>query len=350
MNENGEEMFPTEEFNSEGFAKTLESKKPIKKGNKTALALLPLLVILSLIYIVLPKKSGEEKEPPEKIVHKQEDILEDGTYKGNLSCDKLDILLGQGTDPVTAKIICVNGEKREIALELTGVYANHYHNHALIDGNLYLLRRVSYDSSQDKTRTDELWKFTKDMRGKRLYSGKIVGFMVSEEKDLVILKIIGGFVFLDKDGAELNKIETDKLSLTSVKDCEVSLYKWGPDAFWFRLSSGPGFVGLTKVGTETFKVEKYNILGLAPGSEYALNVYSEKLAYSTYPIFFDVDSVEMYEKSDSKVSLYVYDLKTKGKRFIATSTAKPFSPKWLNKVTLEYNDPDNSDRNTKTIN
>lgn len=111
---------------------------------------------------------------------------------------------------------------------------------------------------------------------------------------------------------------------------------WDTRYIWFYNVMGPAYLGLVKIDSQTSNIKKYNLSKLPIGSELAFNLFTEKLAYSTYPAMFDVESQAAFDKSSTQVKLDVYDLNKKAIRHIGISIAKKFTPKWIDKHTLDF--------------
>jgi len=88
----------------------------------------------------------------------------------------------------------------------------------------------------------------------------------------------------------------------------------------------------------------YDVTQLSIGDEYELNANTGKIVYSDYPSFFTEDNRQQFLNSGREVKLFLYDLNSKNLQIIATSITKPFSPKWLDNYTIEYDDPNGGTR------
>jgi hypothetical protein len=93
-----------------------------------------------------------------------------------------------------------------------------------------------------------------------------------------------------------------------------------------------------------YSVKKYDLVGLDAGTEFALDVSTQKLAFTDYPVFMDEYMYKQWKDKESEVTLRVYDLDTEEQEEIATSITKEFEPEWIEDNLLEYNDPDGSGR------
>ncbi|HNH07256.1 MAG TPA: hypothetical protein PK683_02045 [Leptospiraceae bacterium] len=118
--------------------------------------------------------------------------------------------------------------------------------------------------------------------------------------------------------------------------------------FWISSGFTAGIDVISKIDSGTFKITKFDLTGLRLHSkEFALNPEKEKIAFSDYPLIFDVERANALLKK--KFTLFIYDLKTKKKQAVATSVGKDFSPGWTDQKTLEYNNPKGDDRIQKAV-
>jgi hypothetical protein len=134
------------------------------------------------------------------------------------------------------------------------------------------------------------------------------------------------------------------------EDPNVSPVKWGDSSFWLSDGAGPGVRQFIKIDTTNFQPTAFNVSRFPISiGESDLNPEREITAFSNYPVFFDVDSRDRFEQSGKAITLVVYDLNTQTQQQIATSTGKAFRPRWLDENTLEYNDPNGTERITQSI-
>lgn len=234
-------------------------------------------------------------------------------------------------------------------MTITDVYSQHYHNSEYHNGNLYIVRRIEYDGYPDETWSDELWRYNPQKEGTKLFSGKGMDFRVNEKESLIVVTSNDMFNILDNGGGVLKSFRVDEMIASPENSPSFRFLAWGLDSIWLDNTIGSNLVGLVKIDTRLYSVTKYNLENLPAGPEFTLNVYSEKLAFSNFPALFDVDGAKRYEESGAKVNLQVYDLKTKEQQLVATSITKRFVPKWIDKNTLEYNDPNSDVRIQKII-
>lgn len=117
---------------------------------------------------------------------------------------------------------------------------------------------------------------------------------------------------------------------------------------WISTGATAGIDAIAKIDPKTFQVTKFDLAGMGIHSkEFSLNPGRDRIAFSDYPLIFDVESANALLKK--KFTLFVYELKTKKKQAIATSVGKDFSPGWTDQKTLEYNNPKGDDRTQKAV-
>lgn len=229
------------------------------------------------------------------------------------------------------------------------MYSRHHHSSEYHNGNLYIIRRIGYDGYPDETWSDELWRYDLQKNGTKLYSTKGIDFRVNINENLVAIITNEAFTLLDNRGKTLKQFQSAEIVVDPEAIPMFVSLAWEQNSIWIGNAFGPSLAGLAKVDTKTYTVTKYDLADLPAGPEFTINVHSEKLAFSNYPALFDVDSAEDYEKSGAKVNLQVYDLTTDKLQLIATSITKKFEPEWIDKNTLEYNDPNSEGRVQKII-
>jgi hypothetical protein len=240
----------------------------------------------------------------------------------------------------------------EFFLTISDVYREHAKSAEYHNGNLYIIRRVGYDGYPDEDFSDELWRYNSQKRGTELYSTKGLSFSVKPDETRIAIKADETIVFLDNSGEALRSFQEEDLVEDSgnvLAYAYLDFLAWRGDSVWLTNTHTGKLRGLTKINVNTYVAKKYDLGNLSIGKEYTLNVDLEKVAYSNYPVFLEVEAFEEYERSGAEVILKVYDLNTKNSEFIASSITKEFEPKWINENILEYNNPNGVDRVQKTI-
>ena len=239
---------------------------------------------------------------------------------------------------------------------ISDVYSDNYHPAEYHNGNLYIIIRtggnLGYENNPNWT--DELWKYNAQKQGIKLFSNQGLDFRVSDdEKFIVIIGNVGStanqdLTFTNDSGNVLKAFSISQLGLEG----GVSPIKWSGSYFWGSNYAEAGAIqNIVKIDAINFQIENFDVsnLNIINGSEFDLNSTKEKIVFSNFPHFYDVDSAKAYEQSGAKVDLTVYDLNTKSQQIIATSVAKAFEPKWIDENTLEYNNPNGEGRLTKQI-
>lgn len=238
----------------------------------------------------------------------------------------------------------------EFFITLQDVYKSHYHSAEYHNGNLYILIRPGGEDSYLKNPnwTTELWRYDQQKNGVRLFSNKGIDYRVSDDEQIIAIDAHERFEILDKGGERLSVIKMSDLKTTDkMPDRGFSGFiGFGDDEIWLDTTYGPTLIGLVKIDINTYKIDKYDLTDLDTGPEYAFNMERMLLAFTNYPPIFDEGGREDYLKSAEEVNLVVYNLTTKEKTIIATSTTKRFRPVWVHETTLEYNLPQEEGRGT----
>ena len=214
-------------------------------------------------------------------------------------------------------------------MTLTDVYRNHYHSAEYHSGNLYIIRRINYEGYPDEEWSDELWKYSKEKKGIRLFSSKGIDFRVSWDGNFAAVENDKKLIFLRTSNGEIAK-EFGLADLNIYKETPViGLIKWSDNSqfFWGDLSFTVYPQAFFRINIINWTVDKFDVVDLPLQiSELDLNPNTRRIVFSDFPAMFDVEPVREFEASKSKVTLFVYDLITQSKRIIATSTAKTFKP------------------------
>lgn len=269
-----------------------------------------------------------------------------------ISDDKYEVVLKenpQDSNKTDVYLKNLESNTETFFMTIPDVYTQHYHNSEYHNGNLYIIRRIGYDGYPDETWTDELWRYESQKNGTKLYSTKGIDFRVNEDESLIAIITNEALVLLDNSGRTLKSFQSTEVIANPETNSMFGFLAWGQDSIWLANKFGSRLTGLAKVDTKKYTVSKYDLANLLVGNELAINVYSEKLAFSNYPALLDVNNAEKYEKSGAKVNLKIYDLNTGTQQLVATSITKKFEPKWIDKNTLEYNDPNSGNRVQKII-
>ncbi len=240
-----------------------------------------------------------------------------------------------------------NTNEEAFLMTLTDVYQQHGHNSEYHNGNLYIIRRIGYDGYPDDDWADELWKYDSAKNGKKLFSSQGLFFLVSPSEERIGISSDEKLFFIDTEGEQLKQYSSEELDANPAdKPGNLDILEWSSDSqrLWGWHTFGPIPASYYEIDINSWQVRKYDVSALNLGTEGNLNTETRKIVYSDYPAMFDVDSLEDFEASGKKVTLYLYDFITKENKEITTSIVKRFNPKWLDNNRVEYNDPDGEGR------
>jgi len=250
------------------------------------------------------------------------------------------------------------GEER-LFITLEDVAVNHYHSGEYHNGNLYLLKEIVYaQGTAEEQWSNELWRYDSQGQGTLLYSAQGLDFRVaSNESHMAVTYSYGEFgenklAFLGPQGDLLQAFTADQLGGADLDTPACSLEKWSDDnkTLWGTLNWGPATLVFYRVTVDAWQVASYDVSQLsAHPAEYDLNANTGTLAYSDYPVMFDVQSVDEFKASQQPVTLFIYDLAGQSTQQIATSVAEPFKPHWLDDSHIECDDPAGEGRTVYTV-
>ncbi len=247
------------------------------------------------------------------------------------------------------------GEEK-LFITLDDLNSSHYHPAEYHHGNVYLIRRTGgeYGYQNDPNWTDQLWIYTDKKQATKLYETQGLDFRVStDEQSIAINTTDRPLTILNETGGIVKKFTAQELGIDQ-PDHQASLNvfglsEWDGKTLWLADQFGPGINGLIKVELSSFSVHNFDLSKESMGAEYELNSTKELLVFSDMPVMLDDVSASQFAKSKKPVTLYLLNLKTQTKTKIATSVAKAFEPHWANESTIEYFNPNGTDRLTKTI-
>ena len=234
--------------------------------------------------------------------------------------------------------------KRDFFATIPNVYRDHIHPTDYYKGNLYIIRRFGSGASA----VDELWKYDSSKTGTKLVNGKSLAFSLSPDEVVMVVKNTEEpkLSFYQKDGALLKAYTALELGMEN-----INFSAWGKGRVWLTGGPGPDTEKIVKITVPDFALTGFDVASLPINRrEFDLNVESEKIVFSDVPVVYDVDSAEEFRKNRTPAKLFVYDLQTKKSEVIATAFGKGFAPKWVDSTTIEYENPDGTDRITKKIN
>ncbi len=321
------------------------------------------IVLSLLIFTVLLFKNRNEKQISLNIIDNSQQMLEQEVSDNlpaekdannfNMKCEKLGIEFENPKDIYSSKnvkIICVNGVKEEVALELHDMYTNHHHSYELVAGNIYLIRRIGYDGHPDDEWVDELWGYYKDDNSKKIASSKGLDFRVSTTGNNIVVDTHNN-QFLVINVRENTQSEVDVTKYFSNSTNRIDIEGIKDDYVWLAQKIiGPHVTAFMEIILKDNSVKSYSLPEEIAGfSEYSLNLDRGLVAYTNYPAFFDVSSAKEFEESNTQISLNVYDLKEQKTTFIDSGIKTKFAPKWIDKTTLEYKNPNGEGNLQKSL-
>lgn len=242
------------------------------------------------------------------------------------------------------------GEKKHLHT-LTDVYLEHYHGIESYNNALYVIRRISSNQQSSGEWTDQLWKYGKDGKDLRLYSSKGLDFRVSPNGKYITVIDGNSLVFLDNKGKLLKKYNIDKLANDKDTDSSIGLLEWSDDSkyLWGSIYNTANLESFYTIKPQfLWGVKKFDLSNLSVDGEYALNANTGLLLYSDYPKISDLEGRERFKNSNSKVTLFLDDLKNNKTEVIAVSNAEPFVPVWVDEYTFEY-DLDSDSGKTREV-
>ena len=241
-------------------------------------------------------------------------------------------------------------------LTINDVYRQHYHAAEYHNGHLYVIIRPGGVSNFEKkqNRPNELWRYDQNGKGTKLWPSDLRDFRIRDDEGLIA-------VISSSQRNESNPSPTLYLLGPDGKLKKAFPYKepvwkdiafeiWAGRYLWLNEYETVDIHSFFRIDTKTMAAHKYDISHLNLTCEdYDLNTASLLLAYSDYPPMFDAEDYREFKSRRTPVKLYVYDLGTKRRRFIARAVAESFSPKWVDAVTLEYKNPRGAGRIRKRI-
>lgn len=242
-------------------------------------------------------------------------------------------------------------DTEELWATVPDVYTEHYNPAQFVDNKLYVIRRTGGNEGylNNPNWTDELWRYTKDSTGQKLYSQQGLSFLVSQNGEFIAVTNNESVTILSSQGKALKKIASNQITSNPENTSSVNLLTISPFNVFVGDMAGPVLVGLSTIAYPSLELQKYDISKLKVGTEYSVNPVKNLLAYSDYPPMFDVDSATNFKNSGTPVTLSIYGLGDSLNSILATSSALQFSPLWINETTLEYNSPTGSGVLKKTF-
>jgi hypothetical protein len=355
-----------EEVNSvppvESVQESVVYQEPLEEGKKKKTNIILLVVIMFLFlglsafgYLFWSRLNiDSESDSTENV--QVEDVTPQGqpetevedaeTFQGEYEIVLLENIKDSSDTDVYIKNV-ETGEE-EFFRTIPDAYRSHYHPAEFYGGTLYIIRRIGYDDYPDEEWTDELWRYEPEGEGERIYTTQGLDFRVGPEESIIAINTHESLVLLSNSGDELKIFEPREI-ITSSEELEYErmdfrVFAWGDGDVWLSNTIVASLQGLVNIDLGDYSVKKYDLVGLDAGTEFALDVSTQKLAFTDYPVFMDEYMYKQWKDKESEVTLRVYDLDTEEQEEIATSITKEFEPEWIEDNLLEYNDPDGSGR------
>lgn len=230
---------------------------------------------------------------------------------------------------------------------------DHYHPAEFHNGNLYVLTGKHTAAGYIYS----LWKFDSRWVSKQIWSGPSPfyddfrvspdeKYIASEERDARSSVEGGRIVLMDGTGAVLQTVGADVLEPKSTPTEESEevfgayhLINWSGHTLWFCDGSDrdTGIENIYVLNADNRSISRYKTEPIGPDSDF--NVAAKKVVYSTYPMLIDSDGIRGLQKKKTRIDLWVYDFATGRKTLVDYSIAREFNPAWIDRNTLQYNDP-----------
>ena len=227
------------------------------------------------------------------------------------------------------------------------VYKNHYHPAEIRGGNLFIIRRIE-GQTEEYSFQDELWLYDITGNGQRLHVSNGMDFRASPNGEKISINENGSdlkiFDLTTNSISEFTwqELAGDKLNTAHSSEIRNTVLGWDKDGtrFWGHLGQLGVPLAYYSIDISTGAVSTFDVSSVGiTGDELEFNTRSGMILFSTHPRFFDVDSAMEFEKSETVVELFTYDLVLNSKAKIAESVSKSFEPKWIDAKTIEYLDP-----------
>ncbi len=232
------------------------------------------------------------------------------------------------------------------AFTVPDVHVPHYHPVELHNGNLYVIQRLGDTTSPNASWSDELWRYRPDGTAERLYTAQGIDFRPSPGEERIAVRYgEQALVVIDGQGRTEATLDTAVLGQGILPAAEegwmANPVGWSADGrtLWLTATWGPRLEGVLCMAAEDWAVTGYDLSDLPAHFEHDLNPATGRLAYSDAPALFDADAAEAFQRSGQTVTLTVRDLATGQSEVVATAAGQGFRPRWVDDVTLEYDDP-----------
>lgn len=216
-------------------------------------------------------------------------------------------------------------------------------------GNLYVRIRPGGEDSHNRSDwSDQLWRYAANGRGEKLYTSQGVDFCIKpDESRIALIDNSNRLTVIDESGRVKTTIDASPFL---GEFGQLYLEGWNGDSLWIRDQEGMDILGLIEIDTVSKKTTRHDLAKLNLSDEdRAFRRDSQILAYSDYPVILEEDEYVRLKNKKTPVSLYVYDLGSRKKVFIAKSVFKRFDPKWVESDIVEYNNPEGTGRLRKSV-
>ncbi|HOC97283.1 MAG TPA: hypothetical protein PKJ54_03305 [Candidatus Pacearchaeota archaeon] len=311
----------------------------MEKSNKITIYVIIFIIVLFACvygYITLSNKQPQPQQPiTDNQQNKQQIITNKGSYTP--------ILKAKDNSNITSVYIDF-GYGEQFLMDVDNVYKEHYHSSQFLNDTLYVIKRIGYNGNENGDWTDELWKYDLNGNGTKIYSARGLDFRALDNGKIAITD--GPYLrIIDSNGLPLKEFSFEDISIDPEN---INIYPILPSSI---SSQGeyvilenilPGQIaGLVKINTDTGEITKYDLQNLKIGADFEVSPNLDKIAFSTYKMLFDANSEAEYKNNKEKVDLIIYNLNTKEQKTILSRTSSdgPFTIRWIDENTIEYNVP-----------
>lgn len=215
----------------------------------------------------------------------------------------------------------------------------------------YLYCSINKSISENKYK-EEVIKFDNDNNKSLICEGKNVEISASPDGEHFII-IENPETQMELKDMEMQNIRNLKILdindkiiydevIPSKLQTELKPIGWNESEFWAAFNYAGGEPEYLILDIDTLKYEV--VENKADRYDSKLNIRTGWICYSDFPFCRDIDIYNDFKQSNKEVNLYLWNLFTDEKIYIATSIAKEFSPTWIDDYTFEYNDPNKKQR------
>ena len=249
--------------------------------------------------------------------------------------------------------------KENFKFDIKNVDVGHYYLYEIHKCALYIVKEFNFDYQREKALPGykrEIWQYQYDGNGKKLVEND--DFRISPpEQYISLIKGYGGstdysLIIKDlktlKDAFALPIVDIVKQNPDVVGDLSFENGGWSLDGkyFWFSLNQGADIAGFVRVNTKDWSYKIFPAPQRTMGGD-AFNINTGMITYGedVAPWSGVVEIDEQLQKEalqNGKISsFYIYNLFTKKKHLIATTTDPTyyFRPQWLSDTELQYEVP-----------